>query len=139
MDGSEPFRRTILAILRDKLDLGNIFEASDGIEAVERAQELQPKLILLDIQLPKLNGIEVTRKIRELLPQSKILVVSQEDSVDIVQAVFSAGALGYVVKADAGRELVTAVKAVLRGERFVGPRFAGHGFTGPSDPQVPEG
>lgn len=139
MDDSEPFRRTILTILRDNLDLGTILEARDGVEAIELAQELQPELILLDIRLPTLNGIEAARKIRELAPQSKILVVSQEVSVDIVQAVFSAGALGYVVKADAGRELLTAVEAVLRGERFVGPRFAGHGFTGSSDTRVPEG
>jgi DNA-binding NarL/FixJ family response regulator len=123
-------------MLKDKFDLGTVLEAMDGVEAVELAQAQQPELILLDIGLPKLNGIEAARQIRELAPQSKILVISQEVSVDIVQAVFSVGALGYVVKADAGRELPTAVRAVLRGERFVGPRFAGHGFTGPSDPKA---
>jgi DNA-binding NarL/FixJ family response regulator len=113
--------------------LRSIVEASDGVEAIELAQALQPDLILLDIGIPKLNGIEAARRIRELAPQSKILFVSQESSVDIVQAAFSVGASGYVVKMDAGSELPSAVKAVLRGERFVGSRFAGHGFTGASD------
>jgi len=113
-----------------------MLEVSDGVEAIELAQALQPDLVLLDIGLPKLNGIEAGRRIREVAPQSRILFVSQESSVDVVQAAFSVGALGYVVKTDAGRELPTAVKAVLRGRRFVGSRFAGHGFTGPSDAQA---
>jgi DNA-binding NarL/FixJ family response regulator len=109
------------------------------VEAVELARALQPELILLDIGLPKLNGIEATRKVRELAPQSRILVVSQEVSIDMVRAVFNAGALGYILKMDVGRELLPAVKAIIRGERFVGLRFAGYGFTGPSDAQIPEG
>ena len=133
VDDFEPFRRVVCSTLQNKLELQTIVEASDGVEAIELAQALQPDLILLDIGLPKLNGIEAARRIRELAPQSKILFVSQESSVDVVQAVFSVGASGYVVKMDAGRELPTAVKAVLRGERFVGSRFAAHGFTGASD------
>jgi DNA-binding NarL/FixJ family response regulator len=136
VDDYEPFRRTIFSILRGTGDLQVIFEAPDGVKAIELAQALQPELILLDIGLPKLNGIETAQKIRELAPQSKILIVSQEVSVGLVQAVFSAGALGYVAKTDVGRELLTAVKAVLGGKRFVGPRFGGHAFTGPSDAPV---
>ena len=139
VDDSEPFRRFVCSILQNKLELRTIVEASDGVEAIELAQALQPDLILLDIGLPKLNGIEAARRIRELAPQSKILFVSQESSVEVVQAAFSVGASGYVVKMDAGSELPTAVKAVLRGERFVGSRFAGHGFTGASDARGPEG
>jgi DNA-binding NarL/FixJ family response regulator len=139
VDDSQPFRQTLLTILRDKHDLGAILEAQDGVEAVQLARVQRPDLILLDLQLPKLNGIDAARQIRQVSPQSKILVVTQEVSVDIVQAVFSAGALGYVVKMDAGRELPTAVRAVLRGERFVGPRFAGHSFSGSSDARIPEG
>jgi DNA-binding NarL/FixJ family response regulator len=133
VDDSEPFRRLVCSTLQNKLELRTIVEASDGVEAIELAQALQPDLVLLDIGLPKLNGIEAARRIRELAPRSKILFVSQESSVDIVQAAFSVGASGYVVKMDAGRELPLAVKAVLRGERFVGIRFAGRGFTGASD------
>ena len=69
-----------------------IGEASDGEQAIELAQALQPDLILLDIGLPKLNGIEAARRIRELAPRSKIIFCSQESSVDVVQAAFSAGA-----------------------------------------------
>jgi len=137
VDDSEPFRRVLRSILQNKLELRTIVEAQDGVEAIELAQALQPDLILLDIGLPKLNGIEAARRIRELAPRSKILFVSQESSVEIVQAAFSIGASGYVVKMDAGRELPTAVKAVLRGERFVGIRFAGHGFIGASDAPPP--
>jgi len=119
--------------------LRTIIEASDGLEAIELARALQPELILLDIELPKRNGIEATRQIRELAPLSKILVISHEVSIDMVQAVFSAGASGYLVKIDVGSELLPAVKAILNGERFVGLRFAGHDFTGPSDARTPEG
>jgi CheY-like chemotaxis protein len=107
--------------------------ASDGLEAVQKAKELQPDLILLDIGLPSLNGIEVARQIRKLSPESKILFVSQESSADVVQGALGTGALGFVFKSDAGKELLEGVSAVLRGEPFVSSRFAGHGFTAPSD------
>jgi DNA-binding NarL/FixJ family response regulator len=129
VDDFEPFRRFVCSTLQNNLELPTILEASDGVEAVELAQALKPHLILLDIGIPKLNGIDAARRIRELSPQSKILFVSQESSLDIVQGAFSAGASGYVVKMEAGRELMTSVRAVLGGERFVGRRFAGHRFS----------
>jgi DNA-binding NarL/FixJ family response regulator len=98
--------------------------ASDGLEAVQKVEELQPDLILLDIGLPSLNGIEVARQIRKLSPKSKILFVSQESSADVVQGALGTGAQGYVLKSDARRELLEGVNAVLRGERFVGNRFS---------------
>ena len=107
--------------------------ASDGLEAVQKAEELQPDLILLDIGLPSLNGIEAARQIRKLSPKSKILFVSQESSADIVQGALGTGAQGYVLKSDAGRELLEGVNAVLRGDQFVSGRFSGHDFIGASD------
>jgi DNA-binding NarL/FixJ family response regulator len=107
--------------------------ASDGLEAVQKAEELQPDLILLDIGLPSLNGIEVARQIRKLSPKSKMLFVSQESSAEMVQGALGTGAQGYVLKRDAGRELLEGVNAVLRGEEFVSARFAGHDFTRASD------
>jgi len=137
VDDFEPFRRLLCSTLRDNLESPTIVEASDGLEAVELAQILHPDLILLDIGLPKLNGIEVARRIRRLVPQTKILFVSQELSVEVVQAAFSAGASGYVAKMDVGSEVTTAVKSILRAERFVGSRFAGYGFTAASDTRNP--
>jgi DNA-binding NarL/FixJ family response regulator len=134
VDDFEPFRRFVCSTLQNNLDLPTIREASDGLEAIELAHALQPHVILLDIGIPKLNGIEAARRILELAPQSPILFVSQESSVDVVQAAFSVGASGYVVKMEAGRELMTAVRAVLRGERFVGRRFAGHRFAASNAP-----
>src|SRR6267142_2509374 len=113
----EPFRRFLCSTLAKDSALQVVAEVHDGLEAVRRAEELRPDLILLDIGLPTLNGIEVARRIRELVPESKILFVSQESSADVVQAALAAGARGYVVKTDAGSELLIAVKVVLRGER----------------------
>jgi len=94
-------------------------EASDGLEAVHKAEVLQPDLTLLDIGLPGLNGIEAARQIRKCALNSRILFLSQEISSDIVQEALSTGAQGYVVKADAGGELLTAIEAVVQGSRFV--------------------
>jgi DNA-binding NarL/FixJ family response regulator len=128
VDDYEPFRRFLLSKLASGPGLQVIAEVSDGLLAVQKTEEFQPDLILLDIGLPTLNGIEAARRIRTLSPKTKIIFVSQESSVDIVQETFNAGASGYVVKADAASELLAAVDAVLRGEQFVGGRFAGHSF-----------
>ncbi|HEV2731230.1 MAG TPA: response regulator transcription factor, partial [Terriglobales bacterium] len=120
VDDTEPFRRFIVSTLQTRPELQVIREVSDGLEAVREAQELHLDLILLDIGLPGLNGIEAARRIRRCSPKSKILFVSQESSADVVQQAFSLGACGYVVKMDAGRELLAAVDAVLRDEQFVG-------------------
>jgi DNA-binding NarL/FixJ family response regulator len=94
-------------------------EVSDGLEAVQRAEELQPDLILLDIGLPGLNGIEAARRIRKLSPESKIVFVSQESSADVIEEAMNSGAVGYVVKAHAATELLAAVQAVRQGRKFV--------------------
>jgi DNA-binding NarL/FixJ family response regulator len=125
VDDYEPFRRLLISTLAEVSGMQIVGEVSDGLEATQQAERLQPDLILLDIGLPTLNGIEAARRIRKLSPESKILFVSQESSVDMVREALGMGASGYVVKADAGRELLEAVSAVLRGERFVGARFSG--------------
>ena len=93
-------------------------EASDGLAGIRQAEELQPDLILLDIGLPTLNGMEAARRIRKLAPDAKIIIVSQESSADVVQTL-SLGASGYVVKTRAATELLAAVEAVLMGKHFV--------------------
>ena len=91
----------------------------DGPEAVQKAEELNPDLILLDMGLPKLNGIEAARQIRQRSPNSEIIFLSQNNNLDVVRAALGTGALGFVRKTDAGDELLPAVDAVLRGEQFI--------------------
>jgi DNA-binding NarL/FixJ family response regulator len=115
----EPFRRFVCSSLGKLPELQVVCEVSDGLEAVQKAEELQPDLIVLDIGLPSLNGIDAARRIRKLSPNSKILFASQDSALDVVQQALSLGALGYVIKAHAATELFAAVEAVLRGEQFV--------------------
>jgi DNA-binding NarL/FixJ family response regulator len=114
-----PFRQLICSLLANNPNLKVIGEVSDGLAAVRTAEEFQPDLILLDIGLPSMNGIEAARRIRQLSPNSRILFVSQESSADVVEEALCSGALGYVVKMHAGSELLAAVEAVLRGTQFV--------------------
>ena len=126
VDDYEPWRRferlTVLA--REELQI--IGECSDGDEAIQKADELKPDLILLDISLPTLNGIEAARRIRQVSPNSKILFVTENRSPDIAEEALSTGATGYVVKSDGARELLPAIKAVLEGKRFISAGLAGH-------------
>jgi len=133
VDDYEPWRRFLCPLLEKQPELQIVGEAADGLEAVQRAQELHPDLILLDIGLPRMNGLEVARKIRELSPQSKILFVSENRSWDIAQESLRISMGGYVVKADVARDLLPAIKAVLQGKRFVSTRLAGHDFAAPAD------
>jgi DNA-binding NarL/FixJ family response regulator len=96
-----------------------VCELSDGLAAVQKAAELCPDLILLDIGLPGLNGIEAGRQIRKLVPDAKIIFLTQESSDDVVRAALELGALGYVVKTQAGSDLLAAVDAVLQGKQYV--------------------
>jgi DNA-binding NarL/FixJ family response regulator len=115
----DPFRQFICSTLRKRPGLQVICEVSNGLEAVQKAEELKPDLILLDIGLPGLNGIEAARQIRQFATQSKIIFVSQESSPEVVQEALSLGAWGYIVKPRAASDLVVAVEAVLEGRRFV--------------------
>ncbi len=115
-----PFRQFIRSTLVERADLQVICEVADGLEAVQKAEELKPDLILLDIGLPTLNGIEAARQIRKLAPESKIIFLTQESSADVRQEAISLGAWGYVVKATAATDLLAAVGAVIPGEHFVG-------------------
>jgi DNA-binding NarL/FixJ family response regulator len=126
VDDFEPFRVFVLSVFSKTPEFQIICQASDGLEAVQKAEELKPDLILLDIGLPKLNGIQAARQIRELAPSSKLLFLSQESSADVVQEALDLGAMGYVVKAYAGSELLTAVEVVCQGRRFVSVGLSGN-------------
>ena len=115
----EPFRAFVTSALEQHPEFEIVGEAADGLEAVSRAAELQPELIVLDISLPSLNGIAAASRIREHSPQSKVLFVSGDQAPDIVEQAFSAGAHGYLVKSEAGRHLLAAVRTILEGERYL--------------------
>jgi CheY-like chemotaxis protein len=134
VDDFEPFRRFVRSILQERPELQVICEVSDGLEAVQKAEELQPDVILLDIGLPRLNGIEAARRIREIAPQSKILFVSAIGASDVAAEALRVGGSGYVVKALAGHELLSAVEAVLRGEVFVSSSLRSHDPVAPHRP-----
>jgi DNA-binding NarL/FixJ family response regulator len=125
----EPFRRYIVSTLGKRPEWQIVGEASDGLEAVRAAEALQPDLVTLDLGLPTLNGIEAARRIRKLCPKCKILFVSQVSSADVVQEALSIGAAGYVVKARAASDLLTAVEAVLDGRLFVSDGLLGQDLT----------
>jgi DNA-binding NarL/FixJ family response regulator len=137
VDDYEPFRRFVCSTLGQRRDWQVIGEASDGLEAVRKAEELKPDLMVLDIGLPALNGIEVARRIRKLCPECKILFMSQGSSADVAQEAFNLGALGYVVKAHAGSELSAAVEAVCQGRQFVGKGVSGRNRTSATNAQAP--
>jgi DNA-binding NarL/FixJ family response regulator len=122
----EPYRTFVTSLLGEQPGLRVICEVGDGLQAVERARELNPDLILLDIGLPGLSGIEAARQILRVIPQSKIIFLTQETSAEVVHAALNLGACGYVVKSKAGSDLLAAIEAVLKGGRFVSNGLDGH-------------
>jgi DNA-binding NarL/FixJ family response regulator len=133
----EPWRRFISSMFEREPHLHIICEVSDGLDAVQKAKELKPDLILLDIGLPKLNGMDAARQMRRFAPKCKILFLSQESSADVVREALGIGT-SYVVKTDAGRELLSAVRAVMLGEPFLSSRLAGQVFEDAVNRLVPE-
>jgi DNA-binding NarL/FixJ family response regulator len=119
VDDFEAWRRSIISILSEDPALEIIHEASDGLEAVQICWELQPDLVVLDVGLPKLNGFEAARRIREVSPGTKILFLSATPSRDLLREALRIGAVGYISKVDALRDLLPAVRAVLLNEEFL--------------------
>ena len=136
-DDYADWRRRARLLLQARPEWEVIAEASDGSEAVQKAEELKPDLVLLDIGLPKLNGIEAARRIRQLSPSSKVLFLSLNNSPDVVQAALGTGGLGYVHKTDARSELLPAVDAVLRGKQYVSSSLKGYELTDTSGGKIP--
>jgi DNA-binding NarL/FixJ family response regulator len=119
VDDHEPFRRYVYSMLQEQEHMQVIGEAKNGLEAVERAETLQPDVILLDIGLPGINGIEAARQIAESACKARIIFLTQEVSTEVVEEAFDLGAWAYITKVQAGAELLPAVESVSRGERFV--------------------
>jgi DNA-binding NarL/FixJ family response regulator len=115
VDDFEPFRLLVCSLLQQMPDL-QVTQASHGFEAIQKAEEIQPDLIVLDISLPRLNGIEVARRVHKLLPAAKILFLSVESDADLVREALDVGA-GYIHKPRVLRDLLPAIEAVLKAEQ----------------------
>jgi DNA-binding NarL/FixJ family response regulator len=122
-----PWRRYVRSILAEDGNLKVVGESSDGLRALQTIEELQPDLVLLDIQLPSMNGLEVARQTGTVSPNTKILFLSSYHSLEIMREALSVG-VGFVVKADAGRDLLPIVQAVIRNEPFARSRFLNGGL-----------
>ena len=96
-----------------------IDEAEDGIEAVEKADRMKPDVVVLDVSMPRMDGLEACRRIRKSVPKSEVLMVTQHDSPQMMHEALSAGARGYIVKADAARDLLAALEAVSQHKLFI--------------------
>jgi len=120
-DDHEVVRRGLKCLLEPQTGWSVVGEASNGSQAVAKAAELKPEVALLDVGMPELNGLEATRRIREALPTTEVLVLTVHDSEQMLQEALSSGARGYLVKSDAGRDLISAVDSVSRHTVFVSP------------------
>jgi DNA-binding NarL/FixJ family response regulator len=129
VDDHEVARRGIRSVLASNPNLEVVAEIADGEEAVEKVPELRPDIILMDIGLPGMSGIEAGKTIRAKVPESRIIIVSQHDSVLLAKDALRAGARGYVVKSDAGRDLLPAIEAVHAGRTFVSRTLVARGWT----------
>ncbi len=123
VDDFEPFLSFAASTLSEQSGFQIVGKASDGHEAVKMARKLQPDLVVLDVGLPKLNGIEAARQIRSASPNSKILFLTGNECPEIARDALDAGACGYVVKQDAAGELLAAAKTVLSGDQYVSRRL----------------
>ena len=120
VEDHEPFRRLICSSLQRAPEFRVVGETPDGLDAVTKAKELQPGVVLLDLGLPKLHGLEAARRMRAVAPDSRILVVSQESSVDVLREALDVGASGYLLKTRANADLLVGVNSVAAGALFVG-------------------
>ena len=121
-------RRAVCALLSSDPILNVVCEAADGEQAVQKAEELQPDLVLMDISLPGISGIEAARRIRRVSPKSSIIFLSQHDSLQMVKDALNVGGHGYVAKIDAGQELLKAISLVREGKQFVSQRIVSQGW-----------
>jgi DNA-binding NarL/FixJ family response regulator len=113
-DDFAPWRLELRSFLECETEWKIIFEACDGLEAVQKTVELKPDIVLLDLSMPGLNGIEATRRIRQLSPDCKIVIHTQNADEDLMAAALQAGALAYVLKAEMTAKLIPAIQAAMR-------------------------
>ena len=129
VDDHEVARRGVRSVLSSDSNLDVIGETADGEEAVKKAEELRPAIILLDISLPGISGIQAAQRIRVVSPESRIIFLSQHDSICIAKDALKVGAHAYVVKSDAGLDLLTAIEAAREDRTFVSRTLIARGWT----------
>jgi DNA-binding NarL/FixJ family response regulator len=122
VDDHEPFRRYVYSMLQKQANVQIIGEADNGLQAVQKAEALQPDVILLDIGLPGISGIEAARQIGEVAGNARIIFLTQESSPEVVREAFALGAWAYIIKVQAGAELLPALEAMSHGERLANNR-----------------
>src|SRR4029077_20733688 len=119
VDDFLPWQHFVSVVLQGESDLQIISSVTDGLEAVRKAKEIRPDLILMDLSLPVMNGIDAARQIRAHSPGTKVLFVSGHADSDLIQAAFDVGACGYVLKSDSYSDLIAGIRSVLLGQPFV--------------------
>jgi DNA-binding NarL/FixJ family response regulator len=125
------FRDGLRALLARHEGIEVVGEAGDGHEAVEGIERTRPDVVVMDIAMPHLNGLEVTRRVRKRLPRTRVLVLSMYDDADFVHQILEAGASGYVLKGSASQELLEALSVIRRGQRYLAAHLERHGTPAP--------
>ncbi len=139
-DDHEVVRKGLVALLQAQADWQVCGEAADGREAVEKAHQLKPDVMILDIGMPSLNGLEATRQILKENPHARVLILTLHDSDQVVRDVLNAGARGFLLKSDAARDLVAAVEALRRDKTYFTSKVAAmvlEGYLKGGTPQAP--
>jgi PAS domain S-box-containing protein len=121
VDDHEIFRRGVRSLLLEQTNFSICGEAVDGQDAIEKARDLKPDLIVMDVSMPRLNGLEATRQVRNLLPDCEVLILSEHEDPEMARQALMAGARGYVVKSSVSNDLISAITKVSRREYFFDP------------------
>jgi len=124
-DDHQVVRDGLSAILQTKDDIVVVGEARDGVEAVEKARQLQPDVVLMDISMPRMNGVEATRLIKEQVPQAKVVVLTMYEEEEYIFDLVKTGVAGYLLKNSDSALIVKAIRAAAKGESFLHPAIAG--------------
>jgi DNA-binding NarL/FixJ family response regulator len=125
-DDHEVLRKGLRSLIETRPGWTVCAEASNGWQAVELATSLKPQIVVLDVTMPQLNGLEATRKIRRLVPETEILVLTVHGSLHMLREAINAGARGYLLKSDAGGELVSAIETISQHRYFFSPGISGN-------------